>query len=95
MQKLNFFYQDPQNLQNLSAFLLHIYMVILFQILHCIEDYVESYIEIDTNTNKVLIIDGMTVANQTDSKTLSTCQDFEIAFMSRIGNMVSCYTKVR
>ena len=70
-------------------------MLILFFILHCIEDYVESYIEIDTNTNKVLIIDGMTVANQTDSKTLSTCQDFEIAFMSRIGNMVSCYTKVR
>ena len=70
-------------------------MLILFLILHCIEDYVESYIEIDTNTNKLLITDGMTVANQTDSKTLSTCQDFEIAFMSRIGNMVSCYTKVR
>ena len=70
-------------------------MLILFLILHCIEDYVESYIEIDTNTNKVLIIDGMTVANQIDSKTLSTCQDFEIAFMSRIGKMVSCYTKVR
>ena len=70
-------------------------MLILFLILHCIEDYVESYIEIDTNTNKVLITDGMTVANQIDSKTLSTCKDFGIAFMSHIGNMVSCYTKVR
>ena len=37
----------------------------------------------------------MTVANQIDSKTLSTCKDFGIAFMSRIGNMVSFYTKVR
>ena len=95
MLKLIFFYEDRQNLQNLSTFLLHRYMLILFLILHCIEDYVESYIEIYTNTNEVLIIDGMTVANQIDSKTLSTCQDFEIAFMRRIGNMVSCYTKVR
>ena len=37
----------------------------------------------------------MTVANQIDSKTLSTCKDFGIAFMSRIGNMVFFYTKVR
>ena len=28
MQKLIFFYQDPQNLQNLSTFLLHIYIYI-------------------------------------------------------------------
>ena len=37
----------------------------------------------------------MTVANQIDSKTLSACKDSGIAFMSHIGNMVSCYTKVR
>ena len=37
----------------------------------------------------------MAVANQIDFKTLSTCKDFAIAFMSRIGNMVSRYTEVR
>ena len=31
----------------------------------------------------------MTVANQIDFKTLSKCKDFPMAFMSRIGNMVS------
>ena len=35
------------------------------------------------------------MANQIDFKTLSKCKDFAIAFMSRIGNMVSCYTEVR
>ena len=59
------------------------------------EDDVESDIEIDTDTDKVLIIDDMAVANQTDFKTLSTCKDFAMAFMSRIGNMVSRYTEVR
>ena len=37
----------------------------------------------------------MAVANQIDFKTLSTCKDFAMAFMSRIGNMVSRYTEVR
>ena len=37
----------------------------------------------------------MTVANQIDFKTLNTCKDFAIAFMSCIGNMVSRYTEVR
>ena len=37
----------------------------------------------------------MTVANQIDFKTLNTCKDFAIAFMSRIGDMVSRYTEVR
>ena len=37
----------------------------------------------------------MTVANQIDFKTLNTCKDFAIAFMSSIGNMVSRYTEVR
>ena len=35
------------------------------------------------------------MANQIDFKTLNTCKDFAIAFMSRIGNMVSRYTEVR
>ena len=37
----------------------------------------------------------MAVANQIDFKTLSTCKDFRMAFMSRIGNIVSRYTEVR
>ena len=37
----------------------------------------------------------MAVANQIDFKTLSTCKDFAIPFMSSIGNMVSRYTEVR
>ena len=37
----------------------------------------------------------MAVAIQDDFKTLSTCKDFAMAFMSRIGNMVSRYTEVR
>ena len=37
----------------------------------------------------------MAVANQIDFETLSTCKDFTMAFMSSIGNMVSCYTEVR
>ena len=37
----------------------------------------------------------MAVANQIDFKTLSTCKDFAMAFVSRIKNMVSRYTEVR
>ena len=37
----------------------------------------------------------MAVANQIDFKTLSTCKDFAIPFMSSIRNMVSRYTEVR
>ena len=57
--------------------------------------YVESDIEIDTDTDKVLIIDGMAVTNQIYFKILSTCKNFAMAFMSRIGNMVSRHTEVR
>ena len=49
----------------------------------------------DTDTDKVLIIDGMAVVNQMAFKTLSTCKDFAMAFMSRIEKMVSRYTEVR
>ena len=59
------------------------------------EDDVESDIEIDTDTDKVLIIDGIVVANQIDFKTHSTCKDFARAFMSRIGNLVSRFAEVR
>ena len=37
----------------------------------------------------------MALTNQIDFKTLSTCKNFVMAFMSRIGNMVSRYTEVR
>ena len=37
----------------------------------------------------------MAVANQIDFKTLSTCKNFAITFVSRIGNMISRYTEVR
>ena len=93
MQKLTFFVKIPKIYKILLTFLLHRYKVILFQILPCIEDDVESDIEIDTDTDKVLIIDGMTVANQIDFKTLSTCKNFAIAFLIRIGNMVFSYTE--
>ena len=53
--------------------------------------YVESDIEIDTDTDK----DGMAVTNQIYFKILSTCKNFAMAFMSRIGNMVSRHTEVR
>ena len=36
----------------------------------------------------------MAVANQIDFKTISTCKDFAIAFLSHIGNMVSRCTEV-
>ena len=53
--------------------------------------YLESDIEIDTDTDK----DGMAVTNQIYFKILSTCKNFAMAFMSRIGNMVSRHTEVR
>ena len=93
MQKLIFFIKIPKIYKTLLTFLFHRYNVILFQILPCIEDDVGSDIEIDTDIDKVLNIDDMTVANQIDFKTLSTCKHFAIAFMIRIGNMVSSYTE--
>ena len=93
MQKLIFVVKIPKIYKILST-LLNKYKVNLFQILHCIKDDVESDIETDTDTDKVLIINGIAVANQIDFKTLSTGEDFAMAFMSRIGNMVSRYTEV-
>ena len=37
----------------------------------------------------------MAVANQINFKTLSTCKDFAMGFMSRTGNMVSRYAEIK